>query len=124
MRISDWSSDVCSSDLEHDAGVEVGEEDDQRRVERQEQRLALAEVDVHPAQPLRSARAREAGQGRRQQQQRGGEDHRDDARGIQLQRQVRGVARSEERPVGKERGSTCRSRWLTYPEKKKKRKKQ
>src|SRR3546814_17818812 len=102
MRISDWSSDVCSSDLrhqgqverahraepesdvaqvvrrvaprtdagheaavllqvlggvvgvEHDAGVEVGEKDDQRRVERQEQRLDLAEVDVPPTQPLRS----------------------------------------------------------------------
>src|SRR3546814_12206274 len=30
------------------------------------------------------------------------------------------VARSEERRVGKECGSTCRSRWLRYNEKKKK----
>src|SRR3546814_1426639 len=74
MRISDWSSDVCSSDL-----------DDVDRLVRQ-----LAVVDVL---------------------------------GRQLHRRLDGVVgvaelvelfRSEERRVGKECVSTCRSRWSPY----------
>src|SRR3546814_7196303 len=82
MRISDWSSDVCSSDLlqravdhaHENAGLAVVWRDD-----------ALAELD----QP--AVRRRE-GEG----------DVPGDIAG--------GVARSEERRVGKECGSTCRSR--------------
>src|SRR3546814_5034034 len=71
MRISDWSSDVCSSDLEaaaprvHRKGVDAGQD----------------------------ARAHQKGA-----------DH----------RHGKGDHRSEERRVGKECVSTCRSRWSPY----------
>src|SRR3546814_13092169 len=74
MRISDWSSDVCSSDL--------GQENGQVR-HRGEAGKASAGW----------CRGREAGHHRRRE-------------------------RSEERRVGKECVSTCRSRWSPYHEKK------
>src|SRR3546814_1867148 len=80
MRISDWSSDVCSSDLPRRgvARLLVGDApgDEARHVVRQE-------VD-------------------------------DGAIGEERQ-----AHRSEERRVGKECVSTCRSRWSPYHEKKK-----
>src|SRR3546814_2167883 len=75
MRISDWSSDVCSSDLETAAARLV-------RIEHVE----VAAVDT-----------RHAG------------DH----------RRFTMAGRSEERRVGKECVSTCRSRWSPYHYKKK-----
>src|SRR3546814_7215291 len=95
MRISDWSSDVCSSDLPGGRG-------DRPRRNRREQPLtpqvataggsmnAGAKVlTIRPGTPFLDALAagilHEAG---------------DDP-----------LARSEERRVGKECGSTCRSRW-------------
>src|SRR3546814_5374051 len=82
MRISDWSSDVCSSDLLD------------RRV-----------VDIDPGRPCARARRNAA-----------------DAdlvlTGIELhaRREARQILeRSEERRVGKECVSTCRSRWSPYP---------
>src|SRR3546814_10096851 len=76
MRISDWSSDVCSSDLL------VGDFAKTREVE-----------------DLRV----------------GGETGHDHFRFV-LERQALDfvVVRSEERRVGKECVSTCRSRWSTY----------
>src|SRR3546814_7817613 len=86
MRISDWSSDVCSSDLPHDIDREVvvavpglrvrgdlplGEVTDHRP----QRVVLLGELDVH---------GRPSGR------------------------------RSEERRVGKECVSTCRSRWSPY----------
>src|SRR3546814_1149292 len=81
MRISDWSSDVCSSDLSRpdpaaDAHREIHREP--RSAHRQE--VARA---VRGAYPQKAARHRA--------------DH-----------------RSEERRVGKECVSTCRSRWSPY----------
>src|SRR3546814_2585395 len=76
MRISDWSSDVCSSDLETSSGYAA---------------LDQAATDtVCRAQPLRlSCRILST-------------SHQSDS------------ARSEERRVGKECVSTCRSRWSPY----------
>src|SRR3546814_5364358 len=83
MRISDWSSDVCSSDL-------------RRVVRRQRRRQPAAAAGV-----LRDAR-------------------RDPARQAGGQRAVQPAGhRLEERRVGKECVSTCRSRWTPYHEKKK-----
>src|SRR3546814_8212538 len=77
MRISDWSSDVCSSDLlSHRAGFSVSAFSSSSR------RKALSLSKMPP-----------------QQRQRGS-DLVDD--------------RSEERRVGKECVSTCRSRWSQY----------
>src|SRR3546814_17945742 len=91
MRISDWSSDVCSSDLRADqqAIVETGVE----QLHRARGRRAWARFEFDP-------RDETAG------------THVDDmARALQA---VRGV-RSEERRVGKECISTCRARWSPEP---------
>src|SRR3546814_2584747 len=74
MRISDWSSDVCSSDLLGTAG---------------NHRLA-AFLDAHHIEARRLHRRRRRGSA------------------------IRGSSRSEERRVGKECVSTCRSRWSPY----------
>src|SRR3546814_4157379 len=81
MRISDWSSDVCSSDLiprDLHHIVVAGEESGLERLEHRHRRSAgnvrRGEGDVEPAAGV-------------------------------------GEVRSEERRVGKECVSTCRSRW-------------
>src|SRR3546814_10342702 len=88
MRISDWSSDVCSSDLqqEHVAGEHVREETDGQR-ERPDQE-GREELD------------------RDQQRQ--------DVPGCRRDQRVLDVLDPEERRVGKECVSTCRSRWSPY----------
>src|SRR3546814_6597526 len=78
MRISDWSSDVCSSDL-----LLRGERDARVRA-------------AHPVGPAA----------------RGGDGH--PHRGHRRDRPGPRHRRSEERRVGKECVSTCRSRWSPY----------
>src|SRR3546814_7327915 len=73
LRISDWSSDVCSSDLPCDPRRSDGDSQ-RRRHTCHSQRVVLS--------------------------------HR--------QAPTRGAKRSEERRVGKECVSTCRSRWSPY----------
>ena len=79
--------------VEDDRGVEEAEEDDQRR-----RRAPCAAAGRSRAsrmiadEPVRAALAGEARHGRRQEQQRAGEDRRDDARGVELERQVRALA--------------------------------
>src|SRR3546814_1411466 len=81
MRISDWSSDVCSSDLVINSG-EVGTE------------MCRLAVRGHGGGiPVELV------------------EHETGRFGLVLP-QI--VARSEERRVGKECVSTCRSRWSTY----------
>src|SRR3546814_5308506 len=86
MRISDWSSDVCSSDLP-DAGAGP----------------AWRTAAAAPAGPARPGGARLRW-------------HHPDAAAVdQCARPYHGVqGRSEERRVGKECVSTCRSRWSPY----------
>src|SRR3546814_4777439 len=69
MRISDWSSDVCSSDLTVSASVQAPK----------------YEINVNTLDHLA-------------------------AKTLELN----GIGRSEERRVGKECVSTCRSRWSPY----------
>src|SRR3546814_4118086 len=88
MRISDWSSDVCSSDLRHGA---VGE---------RTKRAAAVEVPQH------DGRARP-----------GEPCHEDVLTGNDFRYRFPRLAcalRSEERRVGKECVSTCSSRWWPY----------
>src|SRR3546814_14055686 len=86
MRISDWSSDVCSSDLRRQPLI--GEHDDPgsalARELRQPQQVGLITTDVEHHQHIALAE----------------------------------IERSEERRVGKECVSTCRSRWSPYHKKK------
>src|SRR3546814_12925646 len=110
MRISDWSSDVCSSDL-HTRGAEA-------------QEGVVGEFD-------RQVQAgQEVGIGRAVGDRRRLHLSADDLR-IEARRRLVGVDdldadiaanRSEERRVGKECVSTCRSRWSPYHKTKKKRK--
>src|SRR3546814_6047995 len=84
MRISDWSSDVCSSDLHREGGRGIGEA---RRLDPVEAFLQLHHHHLH----------------------------RDDrVVDQQAERDDQGTERSEERRVGKECVSTCRSRWSPY----------
>src|SRR3546814_11109216 len=108
MRISDWSSDVCSSDLvRRDARCVAEEGESEFRLALQQQRVAevvqrLHRGRVHRRRPLvvalRQVVAAELVIGR-----------------------GKPIHRSEERRVGKECVSTCRSRWLPSHYKKKKR---
>src|SRR3546814_3100906 len=87
MRISDWSSDVCSSDLS--AASAAGTD---------------ASSVISKSFLLGASRSRSEGPHARD-----GGHRSDDA----------SVIRSEERRVGKECVSTCRSRWSPYHYKKK-----
>src|SRR3546814_5543894 len=78
MRISDWSSDVCSSDLDLPDPVGIDGVD-----------LDHADAVAHQQQRLRIL-------------------HRHHDIGLVV------IVRSEERRVGKECVSTCRSRWSPY----------
>src|SRR3546814_14192729 len=100
MRISDWSSDVCSSDLpETNIGIFPGAGGTERLPrligEARALELILRGRTVGPEEALQLGMVHEVTT--------------DDV----LLR-----ARSEERRVGKECVSTCRSRWSTYHSKK------
>src|SRR3546814_14497585 len=103
MRISDWSSDVCSSDLYESfrlaqtllpdsALLNINDyKNDQSYVDQVEDLLQRGcEIDVMGSQ-------------------------------MHLFNPQQCLDRSEERSVGKECVSTCRSRWSPYPSKKKNR---
>src|SRR3546814_18888134 len=97
MRISDWSSDVCSSDL--------GDQRIRRSAQFVELRLPGRALQIDDDAALVAVEAGEIG--------------------IVLADEMRarlagdiagrGLDRSEERRVGKECVSTCRSRWSPYP---------
>src|SRR3546814_12071644 len=100
MRISDWSSDVCSSDLVEAAEIEVREKDDASPVteadEAAEAFILGALNTLTPDIPVVAEEAMAAGA----------------APVIEGNRfWLVDPLRSEERRVGKECASTCRSRW-------------
>src|SRR3546814_14233902 len=97
MRISDWSSDVCSSDLS--GRVQPLERPD---APPRQDRPPVLHRDAGHQQLLRQLAARHAV--------------------LPSPNHHRFKTRSEERRVGKECVSTCRSRWSPYHEKKKKQK--
>src|SRR3546814_13636963 len=109
MRISDWSSDVCSSDLQ--IGIFVGIAEPLRVEHRGAQRIADILRRAGEQRGIEDARQDRvdanllAAQVARDRQ-----GHADDAA---LRRGVGGL-RSEERRGGKECVSTCRSRWSPY----------
>src|SRR3546814_11338194 len=90
MRISDWSSDVCSSDLEG-------------RSEEKADRPARVALEKRP----RGECCEKGGAIEKVYRQ---------PRGHRRRRRPKG--RSEDRRVGKECVSTCRYRWSTYHKKK------
>src|SRR3546814_18128912 len=103
MRISDWSSDVCSSDLLVAVGVaeaadqfwkQTGERHEQRRHDI-ERPLLAPDAPYLPPDALR---------------ERLNAGERIEVCGPQHPRHAPAAARSDERRVGKECDSTCRSR--------------
>src|SRR3546814_6527370 len=113
MRISDWSSDVCSSDLSPGSSRRLP-----TRRGRQPQRIADDDQRTGRHGDRSDQRRDEA-----EDRQRHSEEVVDDSQREILTHDPHrraGNARSEERSVGKECVSTCRSRRSTYHEKKKK----
>src|SRR3546814_19210589 len=106
MRISDWSSDVCSSDLRRA---------DQRRHPIGARRAAGGRITEHlDAVAARLALLINAADQDTEGLGRILPAHHARKLGIDGVGAV-GVDRSEERRVGKECVSTCRSRWSPYP---------
>src|SRR3546814_12661865 len=98
MRISDWSSDVCSSDLDGDDFLDLGDADLCRGRHRLvEVARGLAEDEVAALVGLPPLDDREVGE---------------DAA-------FEDIIRSGERRGGKECVGTCKSRWSPYNQKKK-----
>src|SRR3546814_3431331 len=110
MRISDWGSDVCSSDLaalrqrreQRGVGGEAGREEERGLAAIMARGVGFERLmlGVIAAQQTRAARARGKAAF--------------DARGERVAEGVTIRERSEERRVGKECVSTCRSRWSPY----------
>src|SRR3546814_12933397 len=100
MRISDWSSDVCSSDLAGENGRADGDRLFPEFLRRRDPRLG------------RSLVPRRARCGPDPEHRRRGDPRDQLAAAFEL------GLRSEERRGGKERVSTCRSRWMRYNYKK------
>src|SRR3546814_17696088 len=110
MRISDWSSDVCSSDLTgmvpHPVragnppagGRRTGPDRDDAAGHQLVRKIASTVAPPDTPAPRIAAGARLRPNGRR------------------FASAARKLARSEERRVGQECVSTCRSRWSTYPD--------
>src|SRR3546814_16548072 len=88
MRISDWSSDVCSSDLPV-AGIVPA----QQRLGGDDRAVGKADLRLIDERELVAL---------------------DRAAQIDLELRAIGKLRSEERSVGQECVSTCRSRWQRY----------
>src|SRR3546814_17683767 len=122
MRISDWSSDVCSSDLRRlDQQVDhlsflVGEEIGAgRHLDSRDLGALRGEIGVRGDRfggggiIVGGCRPR-AGGGREQGEEKGTAHGKPRSAGCR--RSI--VLRSEERRVGKECVSTCRSRWSPY----------
>src|SRR3546814_14818552 len=103
MRISDWSSDVCSSDLLSDL------------VDRSQSAVGALQA-AQATNQLLALQSRQFLQGQQLQAVQGRAVALEQARTAAIEAQSREarrrfMTRSEERRVGKECVSTCRSRW-------------
>src|SRR3546814_18509413 len=105
MRISDWSSDVCSSDLE---GVECFRAYDADLPE------YAAAIDVYPEADDRDTTWLHVQEYAAPAQIPEADVRRRFGEVLAAAREVFGVPRSDERRVGKECVSTCRARWSRY----------
>src|SRR3546814_5880210 len=93
MRISDWSSDVCSSDLHLSTQYALSQRSCEEQKQTDHRIIRQQAIVQHPTNlpdPM----------------------NRQDPMNLQVPRNL--PARSEERRVGKECVSTCRSRWSPY----------
>src|SRR3546814_14797715 len=99
MRISDWSSDVCSSDLNmSEETAKLIDAEVRRLVEEGEKAARKVLTDNIDELHLLAGALLEY----------------ETLSGEEAKRAIKGEDRSEERRVGKECVSTCRSRWSPY----------
>src|SRR3546814_13452680 len=123
MRISDWSSDVCSSDLGAQQLAEAVFADDQVL----KRHLAIIELDLRKVLTTHGVVARGDLEARRVPVEEdtadplapglavdAGEDHEPLRLVGATDQRLGSVERSDERRGGKECVSTCRSRWSPY----------
>src|SRR3546814_18777382 len=113
MRISDWSSDVCSSDLESSELTQrwQAEKEKINSEAKLKEQLDAARIELEQAQRNGDlARAGELSYGAIPQLTKQPEEAQAVSQGAMLREEVR----SEERRVGKECVSTCRYRWSPY----------
>src|SRR3546814_17213115 len=103
MLISDWSSDVCSSDLEQQCVPHI-----RQYVSAKFRHLIDVRTERHP-----SFRTSCLNQGEARLMD-WSPEHRPGLYRFWLPSLLAGAERSEERRVGKECVSTCRSRWSPY----------
>src|SRR3546814_14039648 len=96
MRISDWSSDVCSSDLLEDRGQRIAH----LPLDHEDDRI-VPEIGVGAIEQEQVGKACDGGAAIRD-------------RAVPPRPIERAVRRSEERRVGKECGSPGRYRWVPY----------
>src|SRR3546814_19166736 len=109
MRIGDWSSDVCSSDLADAVGHQRGTQAaraDRRQFLGDDEAVEIVEAGAVPAIFFGITQPEDTGFGRLLMQF---------ARQFALGLPAVDVGSSDERRVGKECVSTCRSRWSTVP---------
>src|SRR3546814_8364137 len=94
MRISDWSSDVCASDLNAKVAVRNVRRDANESLKRLVKDKEISEDDERRAQDEVQKLT--------------------DKYVADIDKMLQAKERSEERRVGKECVSTCRSRWSPY----------
>src|SRR3546814_15891412 len=111
MRISDWSSDVCSSDLWYWDGGLVSNTPLEHVVAAAHEDMLVFQVDLFPARGERPHDLEQAWS--REKDIRYSSRTRRISDGL-VRRRKEHRLRSEERRGGKECVSTCRSRWSPY----------
>src|SRR3546814_12260145 len=119
MRISDWSSDVCSSDLQIGQGGRRYNSSTKAGEQRLRDPCPPTRIDRRPIaveRRIEPAFGAELGIGMPTDVR---EQASHVAQSCETGRFVGKKRRSEERRVGKEGVSTCRSRWAQYDYKKK-----
>src|SRR3546814_19179548 len=114
MRISDWSSDVCSSDLKVGPGLRLGQAHGAAPAAA-DQLLQIGVLQLVAAMFVQRQHRALGEAGVDAERQRRRHQHLVEVAGNQL----REALRSEERRGGKECVSTGRSRWSPVPTKKK-----
>src|SRR3546814_14540738 len=115
MRISDWSSDVCSSDLRPSRPREAGGTRHAHTVIDFHDACCTVVADLLPGGNMHRARQHAETRTRERRRRPAHEAAR-----LMAEGGIRDY-RSEERRAGKEGDSRCRTRWSRYNEKKNKR---
>src|SRR3546814_18816930 len=122
MRIKDWSSDVCASDLIVEAGLDLQSSEAGPQPDAELVRIGRLEIVVQETKLAAATRRRpreqlvptRLGQIDRVERHAGARWRAGVERIADVEAEIANRIRSEERRVGKECVSTWRSRWAPY----------